>query len=60
MFDEDKKEVSPIRRCAQIKNGLERAKCTHPEDARRFELYKDNGWIEWCTACYTVTDTYEG
>ena len=59
MFDENKEEISPARRCAQIKSNLERAKCEHPEDAIRFELLLNGGWIEWCTACYTVTDSYE-
>lgn len=52
-------EPSTARRNAQLKQQIRLAQCVHPEKSLVIKLLADDGYIEYCSDCWHVTDIYE-
>ena len=50
-------QISPARRCAQIRQIIRLGNCPHPDKSLDFIFNINNGeWVEWCTDCNKITE----
>lgn len=49
---------STARRCAQLRQIIRLGSCPHPEHALVLRMTTDDGYVEYCSDCNHVTDSY--
>jgi hypothetical protein len=57
-MDINRDYISNARRCAQLKQQIRLASCPHPQHALIIRLTTDDGYVEYCSDCNRVTDSY--